>query len=99
MKTEFRGICSRFAARTSQTGNLYYQVDLTETVETGNPEQPKIDRTFKDLYLNTGTAIENHQDFVGRSVKANILVYPSDRKAGDKVYQDIKLKLEHIEIL
>lgn len=99
MKTEFKGICTRFAAKTSQTGNLYYQVDLTEIVETGNPEQPKIDRTFKDLYLNTGTAIENHQEFVGRSVRADITIYTTERKHGEKVYQDIKLKLDHIEIL
>ena len=99
MKTEFKGICSRFAAKTSQTGNLYYQVDLTETVETGNPEQPKIDRTFKDLYFNTGQPIPQHNEFIGRQVKAEITIYPNDRKVGDKIYQDIKLKLEHIEIL
>jgi hypothetical protein len=99
MKTEFNGICTRFTAKTSQTGNLYYVVDLTETVETGNPEQPKIDRTFKDLYLNIGKPIVEHQEFVGRSVKADINIFPIDRKVGEKVYQDIKLRLDHIEIL
>lgn len=99
MKSEFKGICTRFAAKTSQTGNLYYQVDLTETIETGNPDEPKIDRTFKDLYLNTGNPIKDHQEFIGRQVQANITIYPIDRKVGEKMYQDIKLKLDHISIL
>jgi hypothetical protein len=99
MKTEFKGICSRFNAKTSQTGNLYYQVDLTETIETGNPDEPKIDRTFKDLYLNIGKPIEDHHNFIGRSVRADISIYPLERKVGEKIYTDIKLKLEHIEIL
>lgn len=99
MKVITEAICSRFVAKTSQSGNLYYQVDLTETVETGNPEQPKIDRSFRDLYLNTGYPIVNHQDYIGRKVEAEIVIYPTERQVGDKTYQDIKLKLEQIRLI
>lgn len=98
MKSQLKGICTKFVGKTSNTGNLYYQVDLTESIETGNPDEPKKDITFKDLYLNIGKPIENHTQFIGRSVVADISVFPSDRRVGEKVYQDIKLKLDHIEI-
>lgn len=99
MKSKLKGICTKFVGKTSNTGNLYYQVDLTETIETGNPDEPKKDITFKDLYLNIGKPIDNHTQFIGRSVEADISVFPSDRRVGDKIYQDIKLKLDHIEIV
>lgn len=98
MRIEVTAICSRFQAKTSSTGNLYYTVDITETVETGNPEQPKMDITFKDLYYNTGSSIPNYQNYIGRQVVVEISVYPVNRPAGEKVYQDIKLKLESIEL-
>ena len=98
MKSKLKGICSKFAAKTSGTGNLYYQVSITETIETGNPDEPKKDITFKDLYLNIGKPIENHSEFIGRSVVADISVYPQIRKSGENEYQDIKLKLDHIEL-
>lgn len=99
MKSSLKGICTKFAAKTSNTGNLYYQVDITETIETGNPDEPKKDITFKDLYLNIGKPIENHGSFVGRQVEADISIFPSDRRVGERVYQDIKLKLDHIVII
>lgn len=99
MKTEFKGICSRFVGKTSSSGNLYYMVDLTETIETGNPDEPKKDITFKNLYFNIGKPIEDVSSFVGRQVSASITVFPSERKVGDNIYQDIKLKLDSIDIL
>lgn len=99
MKVEFNGICSRFVGKTSSSGNLYYQVDLTETVETGNPDEPKKDITYRNLYLNIGRPIENHSSFVGRQVNAVITIYPQDRKVGELIYQDIKIKLDSLDIV
>lgn len=99
MKTQFKGICSRFVGKTSSSGNLYYQVDLTETVETGNPDEPKKDITYRNLYLNIGKPIENHSSFVGRQVIADLTIYPNDRKVGDLIYQDIKIKLDNLDIV
>ncbi len=98
MKVTTEAICTRFVSKVSGSGNTYYQVDLTETIETGNPDIPKIDRTFKDLYYNIGKAVENHSEFIGMRVVAGITIYPIDRKVGEKVYQDIKLTLESIEL-
>lgn len=99
MNVVFKGICTQFVGKTSQTGNLYYQVDLTETIETGNPDEPKKDICYKNLYLNIGKPIENHKEFIGRSVEAAIVVFPVEKKVGDRVFQEIKLRLDDIIIL
>lgn len=93
MKVSADLILKDIKAKTSNAGNLYYQVTLVEIVETGNPENPKIEKEWKNLYLNIGKPIENYSDLIGRRVRADLNFYTSERRHNDNLYTDIKVNI------
>lgn len=93
MRVSAELIVKDIKAKTSQSGNLYYQVELVEIVETGNPENPKVEKSWKDLYLNIGKPIENYAELIGRRVKAELNFYTAERKHGDRIFTDIKCNI------
>lgn len=99
MKVQAELLVKDIKAKTSNSGNLYYQVTFVEIVETGNPENPKIERDWKDLYLNIGKPIENHTQLIGRRVLADLNFFTAERQHNGNTYTDIKVNIIEINTI